>query len=350
MRPDSEVGADTTDAAGEHDSSAHSRSRPPEEGNREGTGETDGLIKIWQQQEPKARTSVVADLIFDRAVNMLYGDGGQGKSYLALLLCQHTLLGMPFAKRDVLQRDKVLYVDGELDAEEFTSRSYKIARGLGLDKPPEGLYYYQLPGALSDAAVQGRVSLLCKGLEPGLIVLDSLTMSTYSDDPTDAAPVIKVIKYLETLGTVVAIDHIRNPQPGVNVSQYRAFGSVFKYNGCRSVVQIVKADGGGIAFIHKKANFGKQGAPIYLKPCFEDDSVKYESVDASHEALSGVDDNLPAIERVYRELCARVGRGGAKADELAEALDLKPKTVSNHLSALKTAGRATNSNGMWTPC
>ena len=74
-----------------------------------------------------------------------------------------------------------------------------------------------------------------------------------------------------------------------------------------------------------------------------------EAVDPNDEAMAGVEDELPQLERVFREVdgASGAGRLGATPEAIGEALECKPKTASNYLSALKRAGRVVNVGGRW---
>lgn len=305
------------------------------------------VVKVCEQQEPPPRQFVIEGLVPDRAVTSLYGDGGQGKSYLALRICFHVALGIPFADRQVEKR-KVLYIDGELDSEEFIRRAYKVARGMGLEKPPEGIYYLQLPGPLTEARIQATVNLSCQEIGATFCVLDSFTMSTFGSDPKEAPDMIRVIKYLETLGTVLAIDHIGKPPIGAsNLSQFRQFGSAFKWHGARSILQLIKAEGGGLQILPKKSNFSALSAPICLNLEFQEDRVLIEPIGTDAPEMIGIEDHLPPMERVFRTL-AVFGADGARPEQLVE--ELKPmsiKTIRNHLSILKREKRADSIIGVW---
>ncbi len=310
-------------------------------------------IQVWKEKEPEPRPFAIEGLVPDGVVTTLYGDGGQGKSYLALYLAILSCLGLPFAGRKVEKR-AALYIDGELDAAEFVRRAYSVARGLGLECPPAGLHYYQLEGPLSNSVVQERVKFEVETCEATFVVLDSLTMSTYGADPKDAQDMVGVIKYLETLGPVVAIDHIPGATPGANLSQYREFGSVFKGNGARSRIQVIKADGGGQTLIHKKTNFGPLSKSINLAMTFTSNEasmpvVRFENIEANDPRMAGIENHLPAKDRVYRELSGRSleETGGAKPEELAGPLDMAVHTVRNYLTVLKKDGYANSKNGVW---
>lgn len=105
-------------------------------------------LRTWETPEPPPLRFVVADLLPQGYPSSLYGDGATGKSYLALILGMHVVLGMPFLGRDVLQ-GPVLFADAELDEHEFLRRAYRVGRGLGLRQPPEGLFYKRLPDSLA---------------------------------------------------------------------------------------------------------------------------------------------------------------------------------------------------------
>jgi RecA-family ATPase len=320
-----------------------------ERGNRPtslASGGSGQLIKVWEQPEPEARRFLIAKLIPEGAVTSLYGDGGVGKSLVALHIGLSLCVGISFAGLDVI-KGNVLYLDGELDALEFTRRAYRVARGMRLDQPPSGLYYFQLPGPLTDKTVYADVVARLLECKPVLIILDSLTIATFASDPSDAQSVIHVIKQLEQLGTVLAIDHIPKTAPGVNMSHLSQFGSGFKRYAVRSQLQLIKADAGGLTLLHKKANFGPQSEPIHLALDFQEDRVIVSPISADDERLAGADKDLPTEEQVYHALI-RKGQEGASAKELAAQLEMKDKTVSNYLTTLKKKGRATSiGDGRW---
>lgn len=149
---------------------------------------------------------------------------------------------------------------------------------------------------------------------------------------------ISVLKYVETWGTVLTIDHIPKPMPGVNQSGYRPYGSAFKFNLARSVLQAISAPAGGISIRQTKHSFGPKADPINLVMEFSPGKVVFQTVDAADSRMAGVEDNLPAIEQVYRALAAY--NDGSTPEFLAKELEKATKTVKNHLTALRHAKRA----------
>jgi hypothetical protein len=115
----------------------------PLKGGTIGTGGIE-VVQVWKRDEPERRYYVIAEIMPELAITALYGDGGNGKTLLATYAAICIVTGRPFLNLPVLS-GPVLYVDAELEVEEFTRRAYKVARGMGLDKPPEGLFYVRLP-------------------------------------------------------------------------------------------------------------------------------------------------------------------------------------------------------------
>jgi hypothetical protein len=184
-----------------------SRSRSPKGKERK----EGGLVEVWKLPEPSPRRWIVEGLVPEGALTILFGDGGLGKSYLVLYVASCILLGLPIAGRSVEKRI-VLYLDAELDEEEFRRRAYVVARGLDLERPPEGLFYWRLSGSLIDPRVRAQALTCARECKAGLVVVDSLTVASSGIDPKEARDIIGLLKSLESLGTVLAVDHIKTPE------------------------------------------------------------------------------------------------------------------------------------------
>ncbi len=296
------------------------------------------LIAVCEMPEPDARRYVIPGLLPEGALTILYGDGGLGKSYLALYLAMCAVLGVRFAERSVEKRNAI-YLNAELDQDEFVRRAYSVARGLGLGRPPEGLYYWRLPGSLNDPRVREQALDCMRQCGAGFAVIDSLTVASFGIDPKEARDIIGLLKGLEAFDTVLAIDHIRTPEPGGDTSAYRPFGSAFKHHLARSLLMVTKAASGAIAIRNTKANFDEKSAPIYLSLDFDNDNraTNVEWLEPGDERLASMD-AISAEERIVQAL-ARNADGTSTAQALAQELGLASKTVSNHLTALKVKHR-----------
>src|SRR6185503_11481355 len=117
----------------------------------------------------------------------------QGKSLLACRMSSNICHGQAFAGKAVT-KGPVLYLDAELDLDEFTRRAYRVARGMGLEKPPEGLHYLKLERALGDEAEQQVVLGAVAEFKPVIVVLDSLTVASYDVDVREAQAMTEALK------------------------------------------------------------------------------------------------------------------------------------------------------------
>jgi hypothetical protein len=302
-----------------------------------------GPIRVSQLNEPGPRNWVIKNLIPDGALTILYGDGGLGKSYIALAIATSVSGGLLFLGENIEQRN-VLYVDADLDQDEFARRAFRVARGFGLTCPPDGLYYFQLKSSLYREEVQRKLEEIVTQKQVGFAVIDSLTVASGGLDVNDASSVIEVLKGIAPLGTVLAIDHVAKPQFGTDPTSRRPFGSTFKHNLARSQIQI-QSSGGVIKLLPNKANFSALAAPIYLVPTFTDREIKYKLADATE--VREADSEIRAVDRIAKALAGHMD--GVTPKDLAAEIGLMEKTVRNHLTALAQQGRAKSlGDGRWT--
>lgn len=137
-------------------------------------------------REPTPRRFHVPELLPARTVTILAGDGGMGKSTLALQLCAATILGKSWVGLTPAQ-GAALYLSAEDDGDELERRVHDAAHFYDCDKAElDGLFL--LPLADEDAllAIDGDRGVLrptpawstfidlAEQIRPALIVLDSL--------------------------------------------------------------------------------------------------------------------------------------------------------------------------------
>ena len=248
-------------------------------------------VSVWKLPEPPPRKNVLEGLVPDGAVTILYGDGGLGKSYLALWIATGVCLGRPIFGRQVEKRP-VLFIDAEMDEEEFGRRAYRVARGIGLNEPPKGLYYWHLATTLDYSETLEKAHRISResGTPPVFVIVDSLSSAYPGVDLTEAKEIIPLLVGLQKIGTVLAIDHIRHQshqKDGAPVTDSRPFGSVFKYHLVRSAIQVTKAKGGGLTLRQTKANFGAPSTPLYVALEFSENSMRVDQLAADDDRLAG---------------------------------------------------------------
>ena len=313
-----------------------------------GGGPWGRLVRAWERPEPPPRAWVLPGRLPVGATTILYGDAGTLKSWTAIHVAVCVAAGAPWLGQDVAPQP-VAYVDVELDEDEFLRRAYPLARGLGLPGVPKGLHYLQLEGSLAGPATIGAVAPWLAEVKAGLVVLDSLSVACSGADLERPAAMTDVMQRLRAWGTVLALDHIPKPPPGVNQSHLRPFGSQFKYAIARSVLQMHTAETGQALILrHVKSNFGPRQDPLGIRVAFGDGRITLEGLPLDSPELAGLDENLPAVEQVARALGEQPQ--GATPVELAADLGMGVKTVRNYLTSLRQQNRAVPlGDGRWQP-
>lgn len=291
------------------------------------------LVSMKDLTEPPPSSWTVANIIPEGHTTLIYGDGGQGKSYLVLALASCVASGIDFATLPVI-KGPVIYVDYELSEEEQARRAYKVARGLGLEKPPGALYYLN-PGIQEN--VPTSITKVAKKLiqyKPSLVVIDSVGAAMKGDMEV-AKDIVPIFQALRPLGTVLLVDHQPKLGSGDSYKNKSAFGSVFKTNLARSVWQLQqgKRDGKPVLSLvlrHKKCNFGPLLEPIGLRANFGT-AYTLEPYEVPAEPEEG-----PTATEQVAEMLGSVSE--ATVAEIENATGLPDGTIRYSLSVLKNNG------------
>ncbi len=293
-------------------------------------------VDISTLAEPAPREWLLPDLLPAGTVTTWFGDDGTGKSVLTLALALCVASGQPFLDRPVPQ-GRVLYVDTEFDQEEFVRRAYRLARGFGWSAPPPGVIYHRTRYSLTTPGGQRDLVRLVEQYQPVLVVVDSVTLGSYTDDLKEAAAAVTLMEFLQRLpATVLALDHIPKPAPGTSLAYARPWGSFAKRAKARHVVLVTPAEAGGLVLRVTKSNLAKAGAMVGVDITWGE-AIEVSAVPLDDEALAGVEVHLPPLEQVYRTLAQHVA---ITPDELAQETGLAVGTVKNKLTALRRQGRA----------
>lgn len=227
---------------------------------------------------------------------------------------------MKWLVREVYVGGAVLYLDFELDAAEQRRRVNLLARGEGLERVPNCFRYMSALGYSLREAFDAALAE-CKEHGVKLLILDSLGPAL-EGDAEYARDVIgfyhRVMEPFRAAGiTVLVIDHQSHLRSGQRYQDKSAFGSVFKTNLARSVIQVepTSREEGTLTvrLRQKKHNFGPLATPFgaYLKFSEEQVTLNAEELDAADLAEEGT---LNATDRLRLAL----EDGPACPEELAE--------------------------------
>lgn len=271
-------------------------------------------------------------LVFSRKVTILYGDGGLGKSSLALLIGLLVSMGETVAGLSSV-RGRVLFLDYEDTLDVHARRREAIAVGHPNLKAAELIYqthhepiWNVLPTLLRLVQLE-RIDF---------IILDSLAAATCGDASAEAAT--KAFRALRMLnrGTLV-LAHI----PKTNEQQQEAgiYGSVFYKNFARSTWELRKeqevgADESVLGLFNRKSNLSRLHPPIGLRvrQNTTNTAMYYEPCDLS-QTLE-LEKGLPIASRIRSFL--EKDRGVYTAKEIADALSAPVATIKSTLSRQNT--------------
>ena len=281
---------------------------------------------------------VVKNLVPERHPSTIFGAGGEGKSFIAMDL------GIAVADPGTadwlscdVQTAPVLYFDFELDWEVQARRAYDLAAGRGLDRPPDNLLYMSALGARTDTAFRTAADTVRQhGVR--LVILDSIGPAMMGD--AEASKDVlgffrdRIDPLREAGAAVLMVDHQSKLIKGERYSDKSPFGSVYKGNLSRSVLQ-VQGDWDGSVLTatlrHTKSNFGPKLDPITARLTFDSEQIKVERADTPVEVV--IQDAPTAKDKVLVAL-----KDGPKyPDEIAEVAGLALKTVQNKVTELRKA-------------
>jgi len=329
-----------------------SRSSSPSRGlvrrDREDGGEDPPPLRVVRFADlppvPDKRRYVVEKLVPAKFPTVLYGEGGVAKSLVAASLLQAVVRGdedwMGFRIEE--PGSSGLYVDFELDEEEQNRRMRQLALGQNPDDAtlPGDLYYICAASYPVREVLQLALDS-CVEYDVGLMVLDSMGVALQGDAEASRDVIGFFRDYVDPFRAdgvaILIVDHQAKLQYGEGYHDKSPFGSVYKGNLTRSVIQVQpegrEEDELTVRLRHQKANFGPKFDPFEIVLRFNEAWVRLErsELDASDLATEG---SFFAPDKVRHALA----EGPAYPDDLAEATGLATKTVQNALTKLKRKG------------
>jgi DNA-binding transcriptional ArsR family regulator len=298
-------------------------------------------VSVADLTRPDPMSWVVKDVIPEASATMLYGMGGSLKSILAVHLAMHVAAGRDKWMGYAVDPTNVLYLDFELDWQVQGNRMYDVAAGMGLDGLPDGLFYLSAQDMDTRTAMQKALDT-CAYQGIGLLVLDSVGWAIQGDSEASSDVLTFLNNYVQPFEAEgiapLLLDHVAKTVKGINPENQLPFGSVYKFNKCRSVWQ-AKGDpddaGVSVTLAHKKSNFGPLQDAYVARATFAKGQVNVGRTDLDPQ----VDSGEPTTADLIMDALAV---GPKYPDELVELLDVERQTVKNQLSKLRGQGKIEN--------
>ncbi|RAZ84203.1 ATPase [Mesorhizobium hawassense] len=307
----------------------------------------------WHGQPVPTRQWFLEGLIPARHVTILAGDGGVGKSLLALQIAAasamscETLGTRPAAGR-------ALYLGAEDEADEFHRRLAEIADGhersladlsdlrlIPLADRDALLAVPDRSGNMTKTAVLGSLIELVTDFRPGLLVLDT-SADLFGGDEIKRVQVRQFVAMLRTIAIDcdVAVLLLSHPSLQGMQSGSGSSGSTAWSNSVRSRLYLThaKEDEDGRLLTTKKANYGKLGNELKIrwrdgmfvpddgKPSPAAGLLKQRAVETFRTLLSTINRAgirvapTKGVNYAPRVLAERKDAGGIKAKQFEEAM------------------------------
>lgn len=242
-------------------------------------------LAAWEGKTVEPRLWFISDLIPGRNVTLLYGDGGLGKSLLALQIGLASTLGTSTLGLTPLEYGRVLYLAAEDEADEFHRRSADILRGFDASFADTGGRFHLVPLADRDALLAtpdrfgvmqptplfGKMADMTKELGPDLIVIDTAAdvFGGKEIDRSQARQFISMLRRvcLERNCTIMLLAHpsVQGMQTGTGTS-----GSTGWSNSARARLYVDRPSGDGTdpdmrRLSVKKQNYGAAEGEIFFR-------------------------------------------------------------------------------------
>ena len=267
--------------------------------------------------------------------SVLFGDGGSGKSWLALALAVAGLTGCPVADSErwrVAPLTAVLYLDWESQYEDHAARLWGLSR-------PHTAEETGVPGILHRTMTRPlteSISTIRHDVDRhhvSLAILDSLGAACGAE-PEGADAAVRTMNALRSLPcTRLVIAHVSKVAADAHTPA-RPYGSVYVANLARSTIEARRDESCGpdelsVTYYHRKANHGSLRPPTALRFLFDD---------AGHVLIKTGD---PDLERAGLpiQILDVLKRGSSSASSIAETINATPGAVRTALGRLAKRNR-----------
>lgn len=273
--------------------------------------EREGRPPIMLREVPRPPVDDVLDVagvrLLRRLPVILFGDGGDGKSLLALYLA------------GLLERRgcRVLYVDWEFAGEDHRDRLEQLFG----EEMPELLYVRAERPMTAEA---DRLRRIVREHRIDYLVADSVAFAC--DGPPEAAEVASAyFRAARHIGVgSLHVAHTTKAETG----DQKPFGSTFWHNGARSTWYVKRAPLGPdpsvleVALFNRKANTGPLAAAVGFRIQFGDERTVISRADVA--TLGELADRLPLWQRIAGVLRS----GSLTIAEIASELGAEVDSVS----------------------
>jgi hypothetical protein len=290
-----------------------------------------------EARPPRADRWLVYQWIPLHETTVLFGDGGAGKSLLALALAVSGLLGHPLGGPwTVGSLKRVLYLDWESDRVTHEERLHGLTRHLE-SLPMAAILHRGLYRPLTDVITDIRYQVDKDDID--FVICDSLGAAC-GPEPEGADAAVRTLMALRSLNvTRLVIAHVSKASAEQS-RKARPFGSVYVQNLARSTIEVRRQEAVGdeadttVSLYHRKSNQGRHAPASALTFAFDQDgaiSIRRAEPDTSGSTLAA-------------QILEALRHGALTGTDIAEQLGEKTAAVKKALQRLESRNKVVRLN------
>ena len=245
-------------------------------GYRSGNPVTDLSI---QPQHDDGENFLLEPFIANSGVTVLYGEGGLGKSLLALSLGLAVCSDHPLFNVFPTRMGPVIYFDYEDDSVHHQRRLAALRKGAGIENTPYPLHHKTLVAKVNQAQSEMRQAVARTGAV--MAIVDSIGMGR-GGDAISAEDTIRLFRALRSFEVpVLAIDHVAKQERSKD--EPLPYGSIYTVNSARLLWAAMPTDASTssikrLNLYNTKANHVARHKPMGIEIQYVEPDRKLEAV------------------------------------------------------------------------
>jgi hypothetical protein len=264
---------------------------------------------------------------------ILYADGGDGKSTVALLVAVAVATGAPLpGGLRVGQPTPVLFCDYESTEPVTAEVVYLLERGLGVSCAGRLLYRRMVRPLVAEAPAL-RAEVARAGV--GFVIVDSVAPAA-GGEPETAEAALGTMTALRSLGAVTSLALAHVSKAGADQRTARPYGSVFYANEARMAWELRRAEDEAedlvVALYNRKANGSRLHPPLGFRLAFTPEAIRVTSADL------GKSPDLLARASLAQGIRTTLAAGALTIPQIAEAIDATEASVGRVIRRLRDKG------------
>jgi hypothetical protein len=289
------------------------------------------VVNLHDYIDSKVDKWLLEPLILGDGATILFGQGGLGKSMLALAAMLTLDTGLHILtntqKVDSGKQHRGLYLDWEDSANAQGERYSMILNGIGVNPQDHKLLYQPCSAPLHDMIVALSEHIQAHAITYLVIDSAALACGGAPDTSDSALNFFNALKRLKLPSLIIA-------HQTKDVSKPFPFGSIFWHNSARCTWEIKSTsdpeeDPVEILLINHKSNRGRRHDPLGFEMSFQETLLKISGRDGHELAASKYPESASTSQRVYWAIKAQ--QTPMTVESLASYLDIKSQKIQQML-------------------